>query len=88
MFYIIGKLNDKEYSLMYKKGQLSGDAEALQKAQEESKKNHGLLGLMPDAVSSNYLDNEYAAYQLIEKFVFEEITRTKNNWKFNSKVVY
>ena len=88
MFYIIGKLNDKEYSLMYKKGQLSGDAEPLQKAQEENTKDHGLLGLEPATVSSNYLENEYAAYQLIEKFVFEEITRTKNNWKFNSKVVY
>ena len=31
MFYIIGKLNNKEFSLMYKKGQLSGDKEALEK---------------------------------------------------------
>lgn len=73
---------------MYKKGQLSGDKEALKKAQEENIKDHGLLGLMPEAVSSNYLDNELAAYELIRHFVFDEVTRTNKDWKFDSKVIY
>lgn len=88
MFYLVGIISQVEYSLSYSKGLLSGDPEAIQKAQEENKKDHGLLGLMSDAVSSNYLANEYAAYYLIEQFVFDEVIRTKNNWKFNSKVIY
>ena len=86
MFYLIGTICQVEYSLSYLKGKLSG--EAIQKAQEENKKDHGLLGFMPSAVSSNYLANEYAAYYLIEQFVFDEVTRIKNNWKFDPKVIY
>ena len=88
MFYIIGLLNKKEYSLMYQKGKLSGDTEAIQKAQEETQKDHGLLGLMPDAVSSNYLANDLAAYDLIKNFVFDKVTRTNKSWKSDSKVIY
>ena len=88
MFYIIGKLNNKEFSLMYKKGQLSGDAEALEKAQEENKKDHGNLGLMPEEITSNYLDNEFASYNLIKNYVFDEITRSNKDWGNRKDVVY
>ena len=88
MFYLIGTINQVEYSISYTKGQLSGDPEAVQKAQEENQKDHGLLGLMPDAVSSNYLDNELAAYDLIEHFVFDEVTRRNKDWKIKPKVIY
>ena len=88
MFYLIGTINQVEYSLSYTKGQLSGDLEAIQKAQKENLKDHGDLGLMPESVTSNYLANEQAAYILIKKYVFDEITRSKNNWKTNSNVIY
>lgn len=88
MFYLIGTINQVEYSLSYNKGKLSGDPEAIQKAQEENLKAHGLLGLMPDAVSSNYLANELAAYDLIKNFVFDKVTRTNKSWKSDSKVIY
>ena len=88
MFYIIGKLNNKEFSLMYKKGQLSGDSEAIQKAQEENQKKHGNLGLMPEEITSDYLDNELAAYNLIKNYVFDEITRSNKDWENRKDIVY
>ena len=88
MFYLIGTINKVEYSLSYTKGKLSGDPEAIQKAQEENIKDHGNLGLLPEEVLSNYLDNELAAYNLIKNYVFDEITRSNKDWKINKKGVY
>lgn len=88
MFYLIGTINKTEYSLSYTNGQLSGDPEALQKAQEENLKDHGDLGLIPERVTSNYLSNELAAFNLIKNFVFEKITRSNKNWKFKKDAIY
>ena len=88
MFYLIGTINQIEYSLSYTKGQLSGDPEAVKKAQEENLKDHGDLGLMPENVTSNYLANELAAYNLIKNYVFDEITRSNKDWKFRKEVAY
>ncbi len=88
MFYLIGTINNTEYSLSYNNGQLSDDHEAIQKAREENQKEHGDLGLMPDSVTSNYLSNELAAYNLIKNFVFEKITRSNKDWKHNKNAVY
>ncbi len=88
MFYLIGTINNTEYSLSYTNGQLSGDHEAIQKAQEENQKEHGDLGLMPESVTSNYLSNELAAYNLIKTFVFEKVTRSNKDWKHNKNAVY
>lgn len=88
MFYLIGTINNTEYSLSYTKGQLSGDPEALQKAQEENLKDHGNLGLMPEEITSNYLDNELAAYNLIKNYVFDEITRSNKDWENKKDIVY
>lgn len=88
MFYLIGIINNTEYSLSYTNGQLSGDPEAIQKTQEENLKNHGDLGLMPESVTSNYLDNELAAYNLIKNYVFDEITRSNKDWENKKDIVY
>ena len=88
MFYLIGTINQVEYSLSYTKGKLSGDPEAMNKAQEESLKDHGDLGLMPESITSNYLDNEHAAYNLIKNYVFDEITRSNKDWKFRKDIVH
>lgn len=88
MFYLIGTINKTEYSLRYKNGQLSGDLEAIKKTQEENLKKHGNLGLIPEEVTSNYLDNEFAAYNLIKNYVFDEITRSNKDWKNRKGVVY
>ena len=88
MFYLIGTINQVEYSLSYNKGTLSGDPEAIQKAQEENQKDHGDLGLMPETVISNYLANEQAAYNIIKNYVFDEITRSNKDWKIRKDVVY
>ncbi len=88
MFYLIGTINQVEYSLSYTKGKLSGDPEAIKKAQEENLKDHGDLGLMPESITSNYLDNELAAYNLIKNYVFDEVTRSNNDWKVNKDAIY
>ena len=88
MFYLIGTINNTEYSLSYTKGQLSGDPEALKKAQEKNLKDHGDLGLMPESVTSNYLSNELAAYNLIKNYVFDEITRSNKDWENRKDVVF
>ena len=88
MFYLIGTINNTEYSLSYNNGKLSGDSEAIQKAQEENLKDHGDLGLIPESVTSNYLSNELAAYNLIKNYVFDEITRSNKDWKVRKDVVY
>lgn len=88
MFYLIGTINKVEYSLSYTKGKLFGDPEAIKKAQEENLKDHGDLGLMPESITSNYLENELAAYNLIKNYVFDEITRSNKDWKHSKNVVY
>ncbi len=88
MFYLIGNINNTEYSLSYTNDQFSGDPEVLQKAQEENLKDHGNLGLMPEEITSNYLNNELAAYNLIKNYVFDEITRSNKDWENRKDVVY
>lgn len=88
MFYLIGNINNTEYSLSYTNSKLSGDPEAVQKAQEENLKDHGNLGLMPEEITSNYLDNELAAYNLIKNYVFDEITRSNKDWENRKDIVF
>lgn len=88
MFYLIGTINKVEYSLSYTNGNLFGDSEAIQKAEKENEKEHGNLGLIPESVNSNYLANEFAAYNLIKNYVFDEVTSSKNNWNLKKDVVY
>lgn len=88
MFYLIGTINQFEYSLSYTNGKLSGDPEAIQKKQEDNQKDHGNLGLMPEEMTSNYLDNELAAYNLIKNYVFDEITRSNKDWESRKDIVY
>ena len=88
MFYLIATINNTEYSLSYTNGQLSGNPETIQKAREENQKDHGDLDLMPESITSNYLSNELAAFNLIKNYVFEKITRSNKDWKFKKDLVY
>ena len=72
MFSIVGKIDGEQYHLKYDKGVLSGDLIAIQKAEEENKKEHSNLG-WPPSTKSNYLAVGDAAYHLVTTFVFDEI---------------
>ncbi len=43
---------------------------------------------MPESVTSNYLNNELAAYNLIKNYVFDEVTRSNKDWKVNKDSIY
>ena len=80
MFRIKGTINGKEYKIVYNNGELSGDPEAIGKALEENRKEHGYLGLFPSATDSNYLNEEVPAFYLIQNYVFEEVTEHRKDW--------
>jgi hypothetical protein len=78
MFLVVGKINGEQCQLNYINGVLSGDAVAIQKAEEENKKDHGNLG-MPPSTKSNYLEVGDAAYHLVVTFVFDEIISVEDD---------
>lgn len=90
MFEIKGKIQGKEYFLRYENGILKGDEIAKKKAFEENKNDYGYLGLFPSRSSQKegYLKNELSAYHLIEKFVFDEIIESKDDWNFSDDEIY
>jgi len=81
MFTITGFINKGKYTLNYTEGELSGDKEAVHKATEESKINHGSVGFHPDVIESEYLSQEIPAYALITSFVFDSIESEENDWE-------
>jgi len=83
MFVVKGKINGKEYTLSYKYHKLSGDKTAIKKAITENKKDHGSLGVIPGQANSDYLNHECAALELIENYVFDEVTHCKYDWYDN-----
>jgi len=90
MFRIKGKIQGKEYFLRYENEILTGDEIAKKKAFEENKKDYGYLGLRPSGClqKDGYLKNELAAFCLIEKYVFDEIIESKNDWNFSDDEIY
>lgn len=44
------------------------------------KKDHCYLGICPSGDSSDYLNNERAACDLLDRFVFEKVIESKNDW--------
>ena len=80
MFEVKGIINNKEYTLKYSGGILTGDGPALEKARAEDKKDYGYLGAAPSDYNKNYLKYELSAYDLITSFVFEKVTEAKVDW--------
>jgi len=85
MFKVKGKINENEYTLIYKDDVLTGDKMALEKAREENKKEHGSLGIIPGQASKDYLDHECAALELVEKYVFDEVIQSEYDWYDNDE---
>jgi hypothetical protein len=81
MFTITGLIKNTTYSLTYDDGRLSGDDLAVTLAREESKKDHGPIGLHPEVIDSDYLSQEIPAYALITSFVFDEVEIEENDWE-------
>lgn len=81
MFTIQGLIQDKNYTLTYTDGLLTGDPEVIQKAIAESKIDHGSVGIQPEVIESNYLSQEIPAYDLITRFVFDLIESEDNDWE-------
>jgi hypothetical protein len=79
-FTIKGKIGEEEYTLHYENDKLTGDEEAISRAIEENKKDHGFLGVIPGGSDKKYLENENAAACLIEKYVFEEVVFSEDDW--------
>lgn len=81
MFKITGQIKNETYSLTYEDGKIFGDDLAVTLAREESKKNHGPIGLHPEVIDSDYLSQEIPAYALITSFVFDEVEIEENDWE-------
>lgn len=81
MFTITGKIKASIYTLTYIDGVLSGNDYAIEIAESEARKDHGSLGLQPDALDSGYLSQEIPAYALITSHVFESIDSEENDWE-------
>lgn len=80
MFTVKGIIDGKQYRISWNNGEISGDPVAIAKAVAENKKQHGYLGLFPDATDEKYLDYEVPAFCLIFKHVFEKITEHRKDW--------
>ena len=80
MFVVKGKIDGKEYTLSYKNYKLSGDKTAIKKAERENKKDYGYLGVKPGDVNKDYLNYECAAFDLIDRFVFDEVIHYELDW--------
>ena len=80
MFEVKGFINNKDYTLKYSGGILTGDGPALEKARAENKKDYGYLGPALADYNINYLKHELSAYSLITRFVFEKVTKAKDDW--------
>ncbi len=81
MFTIRGEIDRKVYSIKYLDGKLSGDELAVSRALAESNRDHGIVGLGPDALIGDYLSQEIPAHELISNFVFDTITAEENDWE-------
>ncbi len=80
MFEVKGIINNKEYTLKYSGGILTGDGPALEKARAENKKDYGYLGLVPGGTEEKYLLSETAAEDLIVNHVFDKVLESKDDW--------
>ena len=80
MFTMTGIYDGKTYSVSYKDGKMSADDDILSLAEVESKKAHGYLGICPSGDTADYLNNELAACDLLDRFVFEKVISLKNDW--------
>lgn len=79
MFTVRGIINNKELFIKWDNEELSGDAEAIGKALEENRKEHGWLGIGAEQENKKYLDYEYPAHHLIVKYVFEKVIEETND---------
>lgn len=80
MFKITGIINNKEYKILWKNGNLTGDAEAVEIAQTENKKKLGVIGLQPEATNENYLSYEIPAFYFLKLKVFDKIKTYSTDW--------
>ncbi len=80
MFEIKGTINGVKAYCKYENKKLTGDELVLEKAYNENAKNHGRLGYFPDNITSDYLNNELSAIQLLRKKVFDEGSTFTNDW--------
>lgn len=83
MFLVTGIINNKECTLEYSNGILTGDTIALEKAKIENTKDHGYIGVIPSVTNKDYLQHECAAAALIIDYVFDKVVNTKNDWYEN-----
>jgi len=70
---------------------ISGDEAAIKKLFDESKKDHGYLGLCPGGVEfkQGYLKYELASYSLAINYVFDSIISSKDDHElFDPNVIY
>ncbi|MCQ2273064.1 MAG: hypothetical protein MJZ72_09830 [Bacteroidales bacterium] len=81
MFTVKGIINNKELFIKWDNEELSGDAEAIGKALEENRKDHGWLGIGAEQENKNYLNYEFPALALISKFVFDKVTEKTNDFE-------
>ena len=72
-FKIVGKINNITYTLFWEDGRLQGDKIALEKAQEENKKEHGNHAPLPMVITENYLSHPDSAWGLIMNHVFDSV---------------
>ena len=57
MFLVTGIINNKECTLEYNNGILTGDTIALEKAKIENTKDHGYIGVLPSVTNKDYLQH-------------------------------
>jgi len=89
LFTITGTVNGRAVSLSWKDGVLSGDRDAIGKANHENIQSHGYLGLVPSGDESDYLSGELSAYDLLASHVFESVISEENDWEpFDPEAVY
>lgn len=81
MFSIRGMIDKKTCSITYRDGKITGEAFAVEAVKRESQKNHGVVGLGPDSLESNYLDQEIPAHELMVNHVFDGVAQEENDWE-------
>lgn len=89
MFTVKGIINNKELFIKWDNAELSGDAEAIGKALEENRKDHGWLGIGAEQENKKYLDYEFPAHHLIVKYVFDKLLEETNDFTpFDPNAIY
>jgi hypothetical protein len=90
VFEIQGKIGDKAYKLGFRRTGdnkddyiVSGDAIPIEKFLKEVKVDHGKLGPIPAdfSLEEGYSSDDLPAYALACQFVFDEVTKEKNDWE-------